>query len=234
MSRITTCITRTKNSDIIYCLSVDDYQEFTKLINEANVNNVIDTKNGYTSLHYAVKLNNDKMIDYLLSMGANPYLKTYTHHDSFDLSLKYQSKSVITYELNEKKELNNELKKIISSLEKKISNAEANTKYLVKSVDEFIVKTNILKNQVSEVKKDNFTLKSINSSLVTKNCSLSTSVRNLENTKNELNKNISCLNAEIVSLNKNNEELVSTNTSLKRKFHSLEDSYSGLLNKIRK
>ena len=68
-----------QNNDILYYISTGNYEEFTKLITEANVNNIIDTKNGYTSLHYAIRLDNEKMMEYLLNMGANPYLKTLTN-----------------------------------------------------------------------------------------------------------------------------------------------------------
>jgi hypothetical protein len=36
----------TSHSDIIYNLSTDNYDSFILLINESNVNDIIDTKNG--------------------------------------------------------------------------------------------------------------------------------------------------------------------------------------------
>ena len=48
-------------------------------------------ENYYYSLLNEYYFFNDKMIEYLLSMGANPYLKTTDGQDAFDLSLRYQT-----------------------------------------------------------------------------------------------------------------------------------------------
>lgn len=198
--------TRSSNADIIYSLSTDNYQELTRLINEGNVNNVIDTKNKFTALHYAIRFDNDKMITFLLNMGANPSLKTSDKQDAFDLSLKYQNKTTITYELDDRKHTNDELHRSISTLEKKIMTLETNNKYLIKSVDDLVSKNSLLKDDLSFMRKDNVSLKNENSKL----------------------------SIDIDLIKKDNESLSTNITSLKRKYDKLEDSYSGLLNKLRK
>ena len=194
------------NADIIYCITTDNYEELTRLITEANVNAVIDSKNKFTALHYAIRCDNDKMITFLLNMGANPNLKTADKQDAFDLSLKYQSKTTITYELDERKHTNMELQKTISSLEKKINTLETNNRYLVKSVDDLVLKNNLLKDDVLILRKEKGVLYSENSGLRT----------------------------EIDLVKKDNETLNANVGSLKRKYDKLEESYSGLLNKLRK
>jgi len=196
----------TKNNDIIYAISTENFEDFSKLITEANVNSIIDTKNRYYAIHYAVKFNNEKMMQHLLNMGANPYLKTLKGEDAFDLSLKYQTKYVITNQLNNLKETNTTLHKTISTLDKKLNNLEDNNKYLSKSLDDLMDKNNMLKNQNNSLRSDN----------------------------DDFKKNIDELKENIVLLKYDKEEMDSTLKTLKRKYSDLENSYIGLLNKSRK
>ena len=183
---------QSKNDSILYAIILDNFIEIRKLITEANVNSVIDTKNNYTSLHYAVKTNNERLITFLLNMGANPKIQTNTGEDSFDLSLKYQSKHVIVHELTDKTETNRQLTTDISSLEKKISVLNENNKYLIKTADEGLVKNTLLKTQLNELKSENSSLK-----------------EEVIHLKEDLNKS-------------------------KRKYDSLDESYTKLINKMRK
>jgi ankyrin repeat protein len=227
-------ITKVSN-DIIYSISIDNFEELTKLINKNNVNDIIDNKNGYNALHYAVKFNNNKMIDYLLSIGANPYIKTgsnstftfITQEDAFDLSLKFQSKHIISYELNENKKKNSEFQRTISSLEKKVLNLDTNNKYLINSVDELVLKNNLLK-------KDNSTLKIANTNLNKLNISLNENNTKLYKETSDLKKEVIILKDKNSLLKKEYDTLDTNHKSLKRKYDSLDESYSGLLNKNRK
>ena len=219
--------TRVLTTDILYSISTDNYDDLYKLINEANVNNIIDKKNGFTALHYAIKFNNDKMIHLLLSMGADPEMKTLDGQNSFDLSLKYQTKSVINYSLTEKNEINNELKKVIKSLERKNVEVESNNKYLLKSVDEGTYKLNTLKTEIN-------TLKFANTGLRTENCYLKKDLNTLSSEKISLQKKNTEITEENNILKPENENLTSQLKSLKRKYEKLDESYSGLLSKIQK
>jgi ankyrin repeat protein len=218
----------------LYYISTGNYEEFSKLITESNVNNIIDEKNGYTALHYAVRLNNDKMMEFLLNMGANPYLKTSVNEDTFDLSLKYQTKYVITYQLNDLTETNKELHKTISSINKKINDMNVNNKYLVKSVDDLVTKNNLLKTMSCTMKKEQTELKNKNNILTIEKNSLIFSKSSCELKNNNLKKDIELLQDNIVSLKKDNECITTDFKSLKRKYDSLDQSYSGLLTKMRK
>lgn len=223
------------SSNIIYSLSTDNYEEFTKLVNKNNVNDIIDNKNGYNALHHAIRNNNNKMIDYLLSIGADPYIKTGSNssfsfinqEDAFDLSLKFQNKHIITYVLNKDKKNNTELTKTISSLEKKVFNLETNNKYLVNSVDDLIFKNNLLKKDYNSLKTTNLSLNKLNSSLTASNLKLDTENK-------ELKKKVSFLDQSLSIVKKENETLITDNKCLKRKYDSISESYCGLLNKTRK
>jgi ankyrin repeat protein len=232
-TRVST-IPKSDSSDILYNISIDNLNELRNLITEANINNIIDSKNGYTALHYAIKLNHDKIIDFLLNMGANPTIKTYDKQDSFDLSLKYQSKFLITYEINDKKAVNTELQKTVSSLERKISNLETNNKYLVKSIDDATIKIGLLKDEVLSLKKNNTSLKNNIVKSNSDNDTLRNTKAKFENEKNILSYELKIAKDEIFTISKERDTLDSNFKSLKRKYDKLDESYSGLLEKTRK
>ena len=71
---ITSSASDNKSRDIIFSISIDDYQGLIRIVTEHNVNQIIDQSGG-TALHYAIRANNDKMIEYLLKLGANPFIK---------------------------------------------------------------------------------------------------------------------------------------------------------------
>jgi chromosome segregation ATPase len=215
-------------------MSIGNYDVFSNLITNANVNNIIDTKNGYTSLHYAIKFDNEKMMEFLLNMGANPYLKTVSNEDSFDLSLRYQNKYVISHQLNNLKEVDQALQKRVSKLEKKISDMDINNNYLVKSVDDLVMKNNLLKTQVCDLKKEQTCLKNKNGSLIHENTNLLVEKSSIEKKNNEFKKDIILLEDKVLIFKKDNEVLNNDLKSLKRKYNDLDQSYSGLLAKIRK
>ena len=227
-------LSKSESSDILYNISIDNLSELKTLINEGNVNNIIDSKNGYTALHYAIKFNHDKIIDFLLNMGANPSFKNYDKQDSFDLSLRYQSKHVISYELNDKKVINSELQKTVTSLERKITNLETNNKYLVKSSDDANLKICILKDEVSSLRKDNTTLKNNISRTTTDNDNLRNTKIKFEKEKNILSNDLRIAKDEISAITKEHDTLDTNFKSLKRKYDKLDESYSGLLEKTRK
>ena len=156
---MTTLLTRNslknfKNEDIPRAIRDDDYLSLSKLINKNNVNAIIDNTTSFTALHYAIKFDNKNIIDLLLNMGANPYLKTTDGTDAYDLSLKYQTNYVFLHTINQKDMANNNLKAVNISLEKKVSETESLSRYYLKKIDELGVKSNSLRNECSEVKKD--------------------------------------------------------------------------------
>ena len=152
-------------NDIIYNLSIDNYDSFILLINESNVNDIIDTKNGYTALHYAIMFNREKFITFLLEKGAYTDIKTYENQDAFDLSLKYQNKTAFLHEIHKKNKVNSELQRIIMMKEKDIKNLEINNKYLDGIFNEVTVKNSLLKKDIENLKEENNSLKTGNQTL---------------------------------------------------------------------
>ena len=105
------------------------------------------------------------MIEYLLNMGANTGIRTLNDGDAFDISLKYQSKATISYEIKELKNVKGTFQKTISALEKKIMTLETNNRYLIKSVDELAGKINILTKDNKDLKQRNLSLHTMQSEL---------------------------------------------------------------------
>lgn len=224
----TTLNTRTlrykfNNNDIIYAISTDNYDDLTIHVNENNVNNIIDNKNGYTALHYAVRMNNNKMIEFLLKMKANPYLKTSDKNDAFDLSLKYQSKHTFDCEINKLNEEIKDLTKDNTTLDKKVKDLTANINYMNKSLDDSMLKISLMKNQLTELKKDISNLRLENSSLLRD-----------RNMNIQLQREISSLKNANLDLKNENDKVSKELNSLKRKYDTLQDSYGNILNRIRK
>jgi FtsZ-binding cell division protein ZapB len=209
MGTRTTTITSSSSDnskrDIIFSISIDDYQGLIRIVTEHNVNQIID-QNGGTALHYAIRANNDKMIEYLLKLGANPFIKNNANQDAFDLSLKFQSKRVITH-TNDAKNAEVEIqKRKVSALERKINDLEINTNYLQKSIKDIGDKNAQFKTEIKD-------LQTRNTSLQTKNTQLM---------------------GENASLKQNLETVTADREKLKRKYEKLEESYDGLLSKISK
>ena len=175
-------------ANIIFALSTDNYDELKKLITESNINNVIDIKNGYTPIHYAIKFNNDRMIEYLLNMGANTSIRTLNDGDAFDISLKYQSKSTFSYEIKELKNVKGTFQKTISALEKKIITLETNNRYLAKSVDDMLFKIDNLKNDNKDLKQRNLSLETIHSELNIEHNEVLRSHKNIKRKYDDLEK----------------------------------------------
>lgn len=202
MSRIGT-FTQLKTvsaSNIMYAISIDDLTQLKKLINEANVNNVIDTKNLFTALHHAIRMNNESMVNWLLDMGANPSLKTITGDDAIDLSIKFQSNTAINHLLNDKNDTISVLKSSVSNLEKKTRNLESTNDHLSKS---FL--------KVSDDK----------SRLSTENSTLNKTISRHEVTISSLREDNHRLDGEVKSLKRKYDTLSEEHANLNKSFTTL-------------
>lgn len=145
---------RTEN-DILYAILTSNLQEVRRLVNSTNSNDVIDSVNNYTALHHAVRIrNNDKIIEYLLSVGANPFLKQNECKDAIDLSIEANYRYLIDKLLKEKE---NELDKIYSkfddvnyqfkNLERKNKELIEENEYMKKSQSQYVEKIEQLKTE---------------------------------------------------------------------------------------
>ena len=84
-------------NDIIVVILTNNLQKLKLLLNKNNVNDVIDNKNNYTALHYAVVLPNDNITKFILELGADPKIKQNEGYDAFELSLRSGKKFIFKY-----------------------------------------------------------------------------------------------------------------------------------------
>lgn len=149
------------NNDIMYAILTSNYQEVIRLVDSLNVNNIIDTTNNYTALHHAVRIRgNNSIIEYLMSIGANPNLKQNEGKDCIDLSIESNYRYLIDKLIKEK---DFELDKIYDKLDTanyesknlKIKNevlVEEN-EYLKKSSTQYVEKIENLKTENVKLKR---------------------------------------------------------------------------------
>ncbi len=149
------------NSDsIIFAVVTGNLQEVTRLVNSSNVNNVIDTKNGYTALHYAVKLPSNDIVNYLMNCGANPNIKQNEGKDSIDLSIESNKRFLVNKVIEKtNKELDeiytkyDENKYTIKKLEKENKQLIEENTYLQKTNTDYAKKVEELKEENKNTKR---------------------------------------------------------------------------------
>lgn len=126
--------TNSTGDAVIFAIVTGNINEVRRLVNQSNVDNIIDSKNRYTALHYAVKLPNNDIVEYLMTCGADPHIKQIDGKDSIDLSIEANKRFLIN--------------KVISGSSKELDQAYAKldeTKYNLRTVErknEELVKTN--------------------------------------------------------------------------------------------
>ena len=128
--RTTTVVSNNDRNDTIYYIATENVEQVKKLVNITNVNNIIDNKNGYTAFHHAIKSRNTELINYMLSIEADPSIRTTSGEDAFDLSLKFHNRNVIDNVLYSKNKTIDNLKKEVSVLDEKNRVAENRISYL--------------------------------------------------------------------------------------------------------
>jgi len=167
---VNTQINNMEQSDIsdkiIFYIVTGNLMELRKLINTTNIDIIIDTKNNYTALHYAVKLPNNNIVEYLMSCGANPNIKQNEGKDAIDLSIETNKRYLID---NLLKKNDVELDQLYSkfddtqyknrTLERTNADLKQTNEYLNKSTDQYVNKIEELKEENVKLKDDNVKLK---------------------------------------------------------------------------
>lgn len=205
MSRIYTLgkITTSNESDnqIIYSIVTNNIGEFKRLINKENANKIIDTKNRYTALHYAIQMRNEEMIRYLFQLDAEPSIKNGEGEDAIAMSIRYHCRTLIDSELSEK---NTKIK----SMQHTINVNNDRVIFLESTIGLQKEQVNDLKTKLNSTNKENSNLKSKNDILASENESLKKVIH--EKTLNY-------------------EALEKSHTTLKRKYQEQETIIDNLL-----
>ena len=215
------------NNDIIFALSTSDLTEVKKIVNKSNVNKIIDTKNGYIALHYAVKFGDKSIIRYLMDIGSDPHIKTSDGNTSFDLSMKFHNKEVYDIVLSNNKEDLSDLNSSMIRLRKEVEQVKTNNDFLIEGSEKLLKKNDILSIENKDLRKEITLVRD-------ERKSLSTSNQYLTKYNAELIQKNSMLTKESLTRKRKFEELESEYSTLEKKHSSLEDSYSGLLEGMRK
>jgi len=149
----TITFTGNQNDSIIFYTVTGNLNEIKRKINRTNINSVIDTKNKYTILHYAVGLQNTEIIKYILECGADPEIKTKDGKDSFELATDKNKMMIHNYFLDKQE---NEIYKLKSSnddLKYKITNLESSLEYTKKSSENYNLKIDKLNTENNSLKR---------------------------------------------------------------------------------
>jgi predicted RNase H-like nuclease (RuvC/YqgF family) len=146
-------ITTNQHDTIIYYTVTGNLSEIKKKINRTNVNTVIDTKNKYTILHYAVGLQNTDVINYILECGGDPEIVTKDGKDSFELATDKNKMLIHNFFLDKKENEIYKLKSTNDDLKYKITNLESSLEYTKKSSENYNLKIDKLNTENNSLKR---------------------------------------------------------------------------------
>jgi len=215
------------NDNIIYAIVTNNLIKLKTLVNKSNVNLIIDTKNNYTSLHYAVSLPNNDITNYLLDLGANPNLKQNDNYDAYEISLRSGKKYIFEYMKEKQQNTISVLEFNNKNLLERVNDLKASNDYLGKSVDEFNTKINSLNEKIKISNKTQH--------------ETDTLIANLDNKIYLLRDTIETKNKEIIKANeeviKSNEEVKQSKDEIikiKRNLEDAEKAFNNLLKKQKK
>jgi ankyrin repeat protein len=144
---------RNNNDDIIVAIVTNNLTTLKLILNKNNVNNIIDTKNNYTALHYAVTLPNNDITKFILELGGDPKIKQNDGYDVYELSLRSGKKYIFQYTEQIQQIKIDDLKLENVKLNSTINNLKRTNQYLNESIDNFNDKVNSLNNIIET--KDN-------------------------------------------------------------------------------
>ena len=154
------------NDKIIFYTVTGNITEIRKLVNNTNVNKIIDTKNNYTVLHYAVKLPNNNIVEYLISCGADTTIKQNEGKDAIDLSIESNKRFLVdnllkknNFEIDQLYTKFDDLNYKTKTLERSNNDLKQSNEYLNKSNDQYVKKIEELKKDNEKLNEDNVKIK---------------------------------------------------------------------------
>ena len=192
-SHTETLNTRSRALDLMYYIVTNNLNiiKELKLVNSANVNEFIELTNNMTALHYAAQLPDDAIEKYLLSLGANPNIKNKYNQDVYDISIKFNKRSLfdakiqsVQVEVRDLKSENLILKKRTRDTEDTISYLNESCNNYKNKVQKLTNENKILQSNLDEIKiKNSIILKDLGNSNL-KNSKLETVIDNfIDNNK---------------------------------------------------
>jgi hypothetical protein len=201
------------SSSIIVAIVTNNLSQVKALVRPNNVNDIIDTKNNYTALHYAVTLPNNDITKYILDTGANSKIKQNDGFDAHELSF-ISGKRYIDKYFMEKQVL------LIDRLEDDNKSLLQTKKYQDTSITNYNKRINDLSDKIDVQTYNNIKLEKNNES-TTLAC------KSLRNT-------VTLLSSEITVLRRENKNVIDENIKLKRSCEESDKAFTNLLKKQKK
>jgi ankyrin repeat protein len=142
---------RNDDDGVIIAIVTNNLAKLQSLLNRNNINNIIDSKNNYTALHYAVTMPNNDITKFILELGGNPKIKQDEGYDAYELALRSGKKFIFQY-FEQKQQLKIDgLETDNIKLALKVDDLKINNEFLNESIDKFNNKINSL-HKVIEIK----------------------------------------------------------------------------------
>jgi ankyrin repeat protein len=135
--RTVTTMQNINSDNVIVAIVTNNLTQVRSLINRTNVNNVIDDKNGYTAIHYAVTLPNNDITEYILECGANPLITEFEGYDAYELSLRSGKKFIFDYYKKKQQKRISDLETENDSLKIKIDDLRRREDYYARTIDDY-------------------------------------------------------------------------------------------------
>ena len=172
-----------RSSDLMYYVITNNLTKIKQLnlVNRSNVNNIIDTINGSTALHYSLQLPDQLISNFLLNLGADPMITNKANMNSRKLSLELRNDCVYNFIISDKDTQIEELKDNTEVLKKKIKVEQDGKDFLSKSIDNYRIKVDSLQQDIGVLKEINKTIVSENKDLLEQTTVLKRKVERLNN-----------------------------------------------------
>jgi len=123
--------------DIIVAIVTNNLSKLRNLLTRSNVNKIIDSKNKYTALHYAVTLPNNDITQFILELGADPKIRQDEGYDAYELSLRSGKKYIFEYFKEKQQKQITNLETENKDLNRKVVRLEDVNNHLNDSIDAY-------------------------------------------------------------------------------------------------
>lgn len=168
------------NNRLILAIVSKNAIDVRNMINVNNVNDIIDTSNKFRAIHYALSIkDNVRIIEYLLSCGANVYEKYDDVHDALDLLVDNNYRFLFDHIIKQKDLKTNEICK-------KLNNKNHEIKKLKHEYDELKQVNDTCINTISVIRQNNQALTNDNKNLLSLNMKLLDNIDVLRFDNNQL------------------------------------------------
>jgi hypothetical protein len=163
-----------RSNDLMYYIMTNNLSKIKELnlVTKFNVDNIIDSTNQATALHYSLQLQDHAITNYLLNLNADPYKKNGIGKNAFQISLDYHKSCVFDHIIREKDIVISDLNDDCIQLKKKLKLESDSKEYLSKSIDSYRYKINNLDIEIKTLNDQNNILKIENNEIKDNNKNL--------------------------------------------------------------